>query len=457
MSGSVSSIDATTASSNGHVAVEPPARSGRPPGTPLPRGAQLAPWILRPGPTMRRWQRRYGDVFRLHVDPEHPWVMIADPDAVATIFRAGPDEVHAGEANHILKPALGENSVLCLDDEAHLRQRRLLLPPFHGERMQAYRDVMREATERALERMPRGVPFALRDHTQAITLEVIMRAVFGVTERGDMDRLRAVLATTVTWFGDPRNLVQQVVLGPEHPRVRAARRARLDPLDAELYRLIGERRAAPDLAEREDILSMLVLAQDEDGGAMTDVELRDELLTLLFAGHETTATGLAWAFERMGRRPEVLERLTAEARSGSGTAYTDAVVKETLRLRPVVQIVVRRLLRDFDLAGWRVAAGETVAISIYLMHRRPDLYPQPDAFAPERFLEASPPGAYAWIPFGGGIRRCIGASFAQVEMEVVLQTLVANGRFETVGGSERPRRRAVTLVPERGAQVVLEA
>ena len=192
---------------------------------------------------MRRWQRRYGDVFRAHIDPDHPWVIVADPDAVATIFRAGPEDVHAGEANHILKPALGENSVLCLDDDAHLRQRRLLLPPFHGERMQAYRDVMRDETERALERMPRGVPFALRDHTQAITLEVIMRAVFGVTERGDLDRLRAVLATTVTWFGQPRNLVQQVILGPEHPRVRAARRAHLDPLDEEIHRLIEIGRA----------------------------------------------------------------------------------------------------------------------------------------------------------------------------------------------------------------------
>jgi cytochrome P450 family 135 len=278
--------------------------------------------------------------------------------------------------------------------------------------------------------------------------------VFGVTERGELDRLRGVLANTVLWFGNARNLVKQVLMGPEHPRVAAARRRLLDPLDAELYRLIGERRAAPDLAEREDVLSMLLLARDEDGEGMSDAELRDELVTLLFAGHETTATGLAWAFERMGRRPEVLERLTAEAQAGA-TTYTDAVVKETLRLRPVVQIVVRRLLRDFELGGWLVPEGETVAVSIYLMHHREDLYPQPDAFAPERFLDAAPNSAYAWIPFGGGIRRCIGAAFAQVEMQVVLQTLVANGSFETVGPSERPKRRAVTLVPERGGQVVL--
>ena len=405
---------------------------------------------------MRRYQRQYGDVFRLHIDPDHPWVMVADPDAVTAIFRAGPDEVHAGEANHILRPTLGEHSVLCLDDDAHLRQRRLLLPPFHGERMQAYRDVMREATERELERMPRGEPFALREHTQAITLEVIMRAVFGVTEQGELDRLRAVLGTTVAWFGNAGNLVRQVLLGPEHPRVAAGRRRLLDPLDRELHRLIAERRAAPDLQEREDVLSMLLLARDEDGEGMSDAELRDELLTLLFAGHETTATGLAWAFERMGRRPEVLARLTAEART-EATTYTDAVVKETLRLRPVVQIVVRRLLRDFELGGWLVPAGETVAVSIYLMHRRPDLYPQPDAFAPERFLDAAPSSTYAWIPFGGGIRRCIGAAFAQVEMQVVLRTLVANGTFETVGASERPTRRAVTLVPARGGQVVLHA
>ena len=443
-------------SSNGHLADAPALRTGRPPGTPLPRGGQLPPWILRPGPTMRRWQRRYGDIFSLHIDPGTPWVMVADPDAVATIFRAGAHEVHAGEANHILKPTLGQHSILCVDEAAHLRQRRLLLPPFHGERMQAYRDVMRDATERQLELMPRGVPFALREHTQAITLEVIMRAVFGVSERGELERLRVVLSSVVDWFGQARNLVKQVLAGPDHPRVVAGRRSVMDPLDAELFRLIRERRAAPDLEQREDVLSMLLLARDEDGEPMSDAELRDELLTLLFAGHETTATGLAWAFERMGRRPEVLERLTAEASTGA-SAFTDAVVKETLRLRPVVQIVVRKLMRDFELAGWLVPAGQTVAVSIYLMHRRPDLYPQPDAFAPERFLGDAAPTGYAWIPFGGGIRRCIGAAFAQVEMEVVLQTLVTNGRFETVGPSERPRRRAVTLVPDRGGQVVLAA
>ena len=427
-------------------------RTGRPPGTSLPRGAQLPAWILRPGPTMRRWQRRYGDVFSLHIDPQNPWVMVADPDAVSTLFRAGPSEVHAGEANHVLKPMLGEHSLLCIDEAEHLRQRKLLLPPFHGERMQAYRDVMREATERQLELMPRGEPFALRGYTQAITLDVIMRAVFGVTDDAELGRLRTVLNATVNGFGDPRVLVRQVVAGPDHPRVVAARRRLLDPLDEELYRIIRERRAATDLHEREDVLSMLLSARDEDGGGMSDVEARDELITLLFAGHETTATGLAWAFERMGRRPETLERLTGEARIG-GTRYTDAVVKETLRLRPVVQIVVRKLMRDFELAGWQIPAGQTVAVSIYLMHRRPDLYPQPDAFAPERFLDTPPSSAYAWIPFGGGVRRCIGAAFAQVEMEVVLQTLVRNARFESVGPSERPKRRAVTLVPDRGGEV----
>lgn len=418
----------------------------------MPRPLQMAGWIVRPGAIMRRREAAYGDTFRLQIEPGSPWVMVSDPDDVKTVFTLGPEDFSA--ATDILRPTLGPHSLLCLDGTEHLRQRRLLLPPFHGERMQGYRDVMREATLEAIARMPVGTPFALRDHTQAITLDVIMRAVFGVTDGPEVARLREPLGRMLAWFGGPVLLLAQATLGPGNPLSRRARHVAIDPVDAELRRIIAERRGQDDLEDRDDILSLLLLARDEDGEPMSDDELRDELLTLLVAGHETTATGLAWAMERLTRHPAALERLTDEARSGD-TTYSDAVVKETLRLRPVVQLVPRRMLRDLELRTCTVPAGEKVVVSIYLVHHRPDIYPEPDAFRPERFLTDPPSSAYAWIPFGGGIRRCIGAAFAQVEMEVVLHTLVANARFTAVGPAEHAARRAITLAPERGGQVLL--
>jgi cytochrome P450 family 135 len=251
------------------------------------------------------------------------------------------------------------------------------------------------------------------------------------------------------WAGNPAPLLLVAVVGPENPVVRRViARRYLEPVDRELYALIAARREAPDLAEREDVLSTLLLARDEDGEPMTDVELRDELLTLLVAGHETTATSLAWAVERLVRHPGALDRVATDSE------YADAVVKETLRLRPVVAIVLRRLLEPLLVAGRELPAGTTVAPCILLVHRREDIYPEPDAFRPERFLR-EPPGTYSWIPFGGGVRRCLGAAFAQVEMQVVLETIARSARLEAVGDSEGVRRRGVTLVPERGGQVRL--
>jgi cytochrome P450 len=295
--------------------------------------------------------------------------------------------------------------------------------------------------------MPVGEDFALRSHTQAITLEVIMRAVFGVEDAAAMARLGVPLKRFVDWAGHPGALAMVAVLGFEHPVVRRLLRERyLGPVDRELYALIAERRGAPDLAQRDDVLSMLLLARDEQGEPMSDVELRDELMTLLVAGHETTATSLAWAVERLVRHPGGLERLAGDP------AYVDAVVKEILRLRPVVAIVLRRLLEPLEVGGHELPAGATVAPCILLVHRREDVYPEPDAFRPERFLD-QPPGTYSWIPFGGGVRRCLGAAFAQVEMQVVLQTLAESVRIEAVGGAEAVRRRGITLAPARGGQV----
>jgi cytochrome P450 len=307
---------------------------------------------------------------------------------------------------------------------------------------------MREATERVVASWPVGEPFALRPHAQAITLEVIMRAVFGLGEEETaVARLREPLRRMLDWAGNPAALLVVAAVGPDHPFVRRvlARRS-LEPVDRELYALIAARRAAPDLAERDDILSTLLMARGEDGEPMTDVELRDELLTLLLAGHETTATSLAWAVERLVRHPGGLERLADDRE------YADAVVKEVLRLRPVVAIVLRRLREPLEVAGRELPAGTTVAPCILLVHRREDVYRDPETFRPERFLER-PAGTYTWIPFGGGVRRCLGAAFAQIEMQVVLQTLAQSVRLEAVGDAEGARRRGVTLMPARGGEV----
>jgi cytochrome P450 family 135 len=417
-----------------------------PPGPPEPRLAQMMQWLSRPVAYAERQRDRYGEAFTARIE-ERPWVMLGDPDDVRTVFTAGPQRVNAGEANGILRPTLGSHSLLLLDGEEHLRQRKLMLPSFHGERVERYREIMREATERAVASWSVGEAFALRPHTQAITLEVIMRAVFGLEEEASVARLREPLRRMLDWAGNPAALLIIALVGPDHPFVRRVLARRyLEPVDRELYALIATRRAAPDLAERDDILSTLLLARDEEGEPMTDVELRDELLTVLLAGHETTATSLAWAVERLVRHPGGLERL---AHDGD---YADAVVKEILRLRPVVAIVLRRLREPLEIAGRELPAGATVAPCILLVHRREDIYPDPEAFRPERFLERAP-GTYSWIPFGGGVRRCLGAAFAQVEMQVVLQTLARSVRLEAVGGSEGVRRRGVTLVPARGGEV----
>jgi cytochrome P450 len=417
-----------------------------PPGPAEPRLVQLMQWLSRPVAYAERQRDRYGEAFTARIDPR-PWVMLGDPADVRTVFTAGPERVNAGEANEILRPTLGSHSLLLLDGEEHLRQRKLMLPAFHGERIEHYREIMRAATEREVASWPVDEPFALRPHTQAITLEVIMRAVFGLQDAAAAQPLREPLRRMLEWAGNPAALLVIATVGPDHPFVRRilARRY-IEPVDRELYALIAGRRDAPDLAERDDVLSTLLLARGEHGEPMTDVELRDELLTILLAGHETTATSLAWAVERLLRHDGGLERLAHD------DAYADAVVKETLRLRPVVAIVLRRLREPLEVAGRELPAGATVAPCILLVHRREDLYPDPEAFRPERFLDR-PPGTYSWIPFGGGVRRCLGAAFAQVEMQVVLQTLARSVRLEAVGAAEGVRRRGVTLVPARGGEV----
>jgi cytochrome P450 family 135 len=408
----------------------------------------MAAWLARPLWFAQQCRARYGDMFTVQVE-ERPWVMLADPAAIREVFTAPPDLVHAGDANSILRPMLGPASVLLLDGGEHLRQRRLMLPAFHGERLERYREIMVEATDRALAGWSAGEAVSLRPHAQAITLEVIVRAVFGVDPGAAddaHDRLRALLSEVLDRLTRVRRMVLIASAGPNHPQIVALFRRELAAVDAELHRLIAERRAAADLADRDDVLSMLLLARDEAGRGMTDGELRDELMTLLVAGHETTANSLAWAFERLARTPGALERVAADA------AYAEAAVRETLRLRPVIALVARRLTRDAEIAGRVLPEGAVLTPCVLLVHRRPEIYPDPDAFRPERFI-GRPPGTYTWIPFGGGVRRCIGATFAQMEMQVVLRRIAARVALEPVGDAEPVRRRAITLVPARGGEV----
>jgi len=433
-----------------------------PPRPDLSRFMMTAGFMLTPTRFLDSCHRRCGDYFTLRPAADRLLVVTADPAAVKQVFTGDPDLLYAGEGNVTLAPILGPASTLLLDGREHLRHRRLLLPPFHGERMRKYGDVMAEAAERQIATWPRGQRFAVLPSMQAITLEVIMRAVFGFEDAGRRERIGAPLRELLDMVGS-RGRVLALALtagrsGPRSPWARFAEaRRRADVL---LYEEIRARRADQSTAagaESDDVFSLLLAARDEDGRPLSDDELRDELMTLLVAGHETTATALTWALERLVRTPAVLRRLLAE-QGENGDAYLDAVVKETLRLRPVVPAVVRRLQAPKQFGGWELPAGVNIAPSIYLLHRRPDLYADPLAFRPERFL-SDPPGTYEWIPFGGGVRRCLGASFAMFEMKAVLRAALGSVRLREAPGlrSEGTTRRAITFAPTRGGRVTVDA
>jgi cytochrome P450 family 135 len=418
------------------------------------RALQTAIWSRKAQWMLEQCRSRFGPMFSLRIAYEGRWIVLSDPELVKQVFTGDPRVFHAGEGNQILRPILGENSVLVLDEKPHLSQRKLLLPPFHGERMQAYGEKMTEIAGREIESWPTGTPYKLRPRMQAITLEIILETVFGIHGGERMAPLREALRDFLDLTTDPKALAPALLVGPDRLKRIPAFRRRIEGVDTLIHAEIAERRAAEDLAEREDVLSMLVAARHEDGSPMSDAEIRDELLTLLVAGHETTATALAWAVERLVRHPEKLERLRAEVEAGE-EAYLTATIQETLRLRPVIVLVLRRLTEPVELGGYELPAGVTVAPSIHLVHRDPETYPDPHAFRPERFID-NPPGTYTWIPFGGGIRRCLGASFAQFEMAVVLRELIRRRAIAPANpASERPFRRAITETPRHDAEVVL--
>jgi cytochrome P450 len=438
-----------------------------PPGPPEPALAQTLQWIARPVAFLERAQRRYGETFTMRLVGIDPFVCVSDPEIIRDVFTGPPEQLRAGEANAVLEPILGQSSVLLLDGPRHMSQRRLLLPPFHGQRMRAYGAIIRDATLRSMADWPRGEAFPVHPRTQSITLDVILRAVFGVDDARPLRGLDETLAELLERIANPIWLLQplQADLGPLSPGGRLA--DLLARVDALLYALLRERRTQ-DHTGREDILSMLLEARHEDGSPMSDTELRDELLTLLVAGHETTATSLAWTFHRLVETPDVLERVVEELdrvfpdgvvdpdRVGELT-YLDAVIKETLRLNPVVPLVGRRLQARLRFADLELPAGVIVVPSIYMTHRNARVWPDPERFDPSRFLgtKVSP---YAFFPFGGGVRRCIGMAFALYEMQVVLATVLTRLRVRRAPGKPvRLVRRAITFAPSQGMPLVVEA
>jgi cytochrome P450 family 135 len=425
------------------------------PGSRAPGWVQAVRYVRDPLGFTVMAQRRYGDVFRVNYPFFGEIYYLASPALAKEVFTGSPAIFHAGEANAtVLEAPLGPNSVLTLDDEPHLRQRKLLLPPFHGDRIRIYTELMAEATRREMEAWPVGEPFALRPHLQRITLAVILRAVFGIEDQARIDRATVLVdrfaarVSTVTRFPWLRR-----DLGPGSPwrRFLAARAA----LDEFIYEEIALRRAEAAEGPRDDVLSLLLAGRHEDGSPLTDTDLRDELVTVVGAGHETTATALAWALERLLRNPAVLERLRQSLAAGE-TDYLDATVRETLRSRPVLIDVARKLTAATTVGGYELDAGSFVVPAIAAIHHREDLYPRPYEFRPERFLEEGAEN-YAWIPFGGGIRRCVGAAFAEQEMRVVLREVVTRARLRAPDPEpERGVVRHITMVPANDALALLE-
>ncbi|HUH81711.1 MAG TPA: cytochrome P450 [Solirubrobacteraceae bacterium] len=423
-----------------------------PPGPRAPATVTTARFAYQPLQTLQSWYRRYGPVFSVRFLTFGQGVYVADPEAIRQLFTGDQSDLRAGEANSFMEPALGPHSVLVLDGPEHLRQRKLLLPPFQGSRVAAFREVIREVAEREVASWQPGSQLVLRERMRALTFEVICRAVFGVTEPWRVARLREKLIAVI----DSNPLVMLVPaltidLGPLSPGGRFARARR--EADALLYEEISRRRSEADLEQRTDVLSLLLRARDEDGRGMTDEELRDELFTMLAAGHETTATGLAFAFDLLLRNPRVLARLREELDGGGGDAYLEAVMKETLRVRPVIDAVERKLTQPRTVAGWDLPAGINVFPGIAMVHRREDLYPRPLEFRPERFLDEGA-DSYSWLPFGGGIRRCVGAALAQAEMIEVLRVIAPAVELRPTRDSLDPVvLKGVTLAPRHGVRV----
>jgi cytochrome P450 len=429
-----------------------------PPGPRAPSVVQLVAFWKRPGASLERLREKYGKRFTVKLPFQPPFVMLSDPEEVKQLFTAPPDVLHPGEGARVLEPIVGRNSVILLDEAVHLEQRKLLLPAFHGEKMQRLAALMTELATEETESWPREQPFALHPPLQRLTLEIILRAVFGLDRGARLDALRDVLTQVLSFSENPLSVLPalQRIAGLVSRRFRE-----FDELvakaDRMIFELVEERRSlGASGSERDDVLAMLLGARHEDGSPMSGQEIRDELMTALVAGHETTASQLAWAFERLAREPRVTRRLVDELDAGESEEYLVATINEILRLKPVLPNAEPRLVkRPVRIGDFEYPAGVALLASAFLIHRDPDVYPEPYAFQPERFLER-PPGTYTWIPFGGGRRRCLGASFALQEMKIVLRAVLT--RFDAAPADVRPeqtRRRSITFSPVGGARVVL--
>jgi cytochrome P450 len=417
----------------------------------------------RPLASLERNRARYGKRFTIRLPFNPPFVIHTDPEHVKQIYTAPPDVLAPGEGARVLEPVVGQNSVILLDGDAHMEQRKLILPAFHGERMERLTDFVTEITTAEIAGWGGG-ELQLHPRLQSLTLEIILRAVFGLDRGPRLDALRKDLGRFLAYGESPMTLIPP----PTDPKVRdrsMQRFNRIGPLkgfldvrnriDDLLFDQVTERRAEGG-EDRDDVLAMLLAARHEDGSEMTRQELRDELMTLLVAGHETTASTLAWAFERLIREPEVLARLTDEVRAGDSEDYLLATIQETLRRRPVLPNTAPRLVKKpVEIGGWHYEPGPALVANAYLLHHDPDVYPDPYSFQPERFLDEKP-GTYTWIPFGGGRRRCIGMSFAMLEMRIVLREVLRAYDLEAGRRAhEVPRRRNISVRPAHGARVGL--
>jgi len=398
---------------------------------------------------------RYGPIFLSRDSIAGDVYHIADHELIGQMFKWKPTEYNVGEPRQIMAPVTGPSSILLLDEDRHMRMRKLMLPPFHGEAIAQYEQLIEEITNREIDRWQAGQRIRTRTVAQVITMEVIIRAVFGITDRGRVAELKRLLPRMSSI--NPLLAFESVRrdLGPLSPGGRFFRVR--DRVDQMLYEQIEQRRHDSNGDGSNDMLTLLLSARDEDGNPLSNQELRDELVTLLLAGHETTATSIGWAFERLLRTPQALERLTAEARAGGSTEYVDAVIKETMRVRPVVPEVFRATTERTELGGYVFEPKTQLAASIMLVQLDPDLYsPDPHAFRPERFLEAAPE-PYTWVPFGGGVRRCLGAAFAQLEMKIVISTILARAELKAprwaAGKARLPRGK---VNPGRGGEAILE-
>ena len=397
-----------------------------------------------------------------------PIAFFSDPAAIKQIFTASPEHALAGRANVVLKPILGENSILLLDGARHKRERKLLMPPFHGERMRLYGDIMREIADRSIDTWPIEQPFPIHERMQAITLDIILRTVFGVDEGSLLQKLRSLLIEFLRLVGSsPLLLIRwlQINLGPLTSWQRMGKLSR--EIDTVLYEQIAQRKAATQNG-RTDIMAMLIEARDEDGRPMSDQELRDEMITMLLAGHETTATSLSWVVHRLLQNPAVLEKVRAErqrvigdgpiqAEHVSELEYLDATIKETARLNPIVPAVVRYLEQPTQIGAYEIPADCVAAPCIYLTHRRPELWPEPETFNPDRFV-GKRVDPYTFFPFGGGVRHCLGAAFATYEMKIVLAQILSRVSLRPVPGhTVRVVRRSIMFAPSEGMPVIREA